>query len=278
MSVKKDESGRRWVEAQVEVPGSPEEVWQSIATGPGVSSWFVPTRADEREGGQIVSSFGPGMDSVSDIKAWEPPRRLLCDSQDLGPEAPSIATEWTVEARAGGKCIVRVVHSLFATGDEWDDSLEAWEKGWPDFFRILALKLAHFPGQAAAAFQVMGTAPEPKDHAWAQWIASLGFTGYTSDQRVATMDAVPDLAGQVEHTGQAGHSEELLLRLDAPSPGIAHLFAMAMGGQVYLSLRVFLFGPSAPADVEREGPAWEAWMSRQFPAPPESVTKPASNA
>ena len=45
MPVKKDASGRRSVEAEVEVPGTPEEVWQAIATGPGISSWFVPTES-----------------------------------------------------------------------------------------------------------------------------------------------------------------------------------------------------------------------------------------
>jgi hypothetical protein len=43
MSVKIDPSGRRSVQVEVEVPGTPEQVWQAIATGPGVSSWFVPT-------------------------------------------------------------------------------------------------------------------------------------------------------------------------------------------------------------------------------------------
>ena len=42
MPVKKDESGRRSVQAEVEVPGTPEEVWEAIATGPGITSWFVP--------------------------------------------------------------------------------------------------------------------------------------------------------------------------------------------------------------------------------------------
>ena len=42
MSVKKEASGRRSVQVEIEVPGTPEEVWQAIATGPGISSWFVP--------------------------------------------------------------------------------------------------------------------------------------------------------------------------------------------------------------------------------------------
>src|SRR5439155_12730593 len=112
MPVKKDASGRHSVEVETEVPGTPEEVWQAIATGPGVSSWFVPTKVEEREGGAITANFGPGMDSAATITAWEPPHRFTAESQDLGPGAPKLATEWIVEARAGGACVVRVVQSL----------------------------------------------------------------------------------------------------------------------------------------------------------------------
>ena len=114
MSVRKDESGRRWVQAEVEVPGTPEEVWAAIATAEGVSSWFVPT--EKREDGTIISHFGPGMDAVAQETAWEPPRRFAAEGE-LGPGAPKISTEWVVEAKAGGTCVVQVVHSLFATGD-----------------------------------------------------------------------------------------------------------------------------------------------------------------
>ena len=81
MSVKKDASGRRSVQAEIEVPGTPEEVWQAIATGPGITSWFVPSEVDECEGCTVVSHFGPGtsMDSVSTITAWEPPHRFAAD-------------------------------------------------------------------------------------------------------------------------------------------------------------------------------------------------------
>jgi uncharacterized protein YndB with AHSA1/START domain len=50
MSVKKEASGRRSVQVEVEVPGTAEEVWQAIATGPGISSWFVPGEFEERDG------------------------------------------------------------------------------------------------------------------------------------------------------------------------------------------------------------------------------------
>ena len=50
MSVKKEASGRRSIQVEVEVPGTPEEVWQAIATGPGISSWFVPAEFEMRDG------------------------------------------------------------------------------------------------------------------------------------------------------------------------------------------------------------------------------------
>src|SRR5260370_30273371 len=106
MSVKKEASGRRSVQVEVEVPGTPEEVWQAIATGSGVSSWFVPTESEERVGGAVTAHFGPSMDSTATVTAWDPPRRFAAESPDLGPDAPTLATEWTVESRSGGTFLV----------------------------------------------------------------------------------------------------------------------------------------------------------------------------
>jgi uncharacterized protein YndB with AHSA1/START domain len=267
MPVEREPSGRRSVQVEVEVPGTPEQVWAAIATGPGISAWFVPTEVEEREGGRSVSHFGPGdsMDGVATITAWEPPRRFAVESLDFGPEGPPIATEWHVEARSGGSCVVRVVHSFFASSEAWDDQLEGWASGWPNFFRILRLYLTHFPGQDRAALQVMGLAPEPKEAAWAAFTAALGLSGAALGQRVETANGAPSLAGQVEWAGQIDWPEELLLRLDRPAPGLAHLAPHPMDGQVYLSLRVFFYGDQAPAEAVRQEPLWQAWMQQQFP-------------
>ena len=65
--------------------------------------------------------------------------------------------------------------------------------------------------------------------------------------------------------GEEAYPEELLLRLEEPAPGIAHLFAMEMGGQVYLSVRIYLYGETAAATVARDEPLWQAWMAERFP-------------
>jgi uncharacterized protein YndB with AHSA1/START domain len=264
MSVKKDASGRRSVQVEVEVPGTPEEVWQAIATGEGVSSWFVPTESEGRVGGTVTSHFGPGMDSVAKVTAWDPPRRFAAESDGFGPNAPPLATEWSVEARSGGTCLVRVVHSLFASTDDWDDQLESIESGWPAFFRILHLYLTRFRGQRCAIFQVAAMAPQPAPEAWAGLTAALGLTGAGAGHAWKTGAGAPPLAGAVEAAG--GRHPFLLVRFDAPAPGVASLNACPMGAQTYLQITFYLYGEGAAAAAAREEPAWGAWMQSRFPA------------
>jgi uncharacterized protein YndB with AHSA1/START domain len=263
MPVIKDPSGRRYVRAEVEVPGTQEQVWQTIATGPGISSWFVPTNVEERLGGAITANFGPGMDSASTITAWNPPRRFVADSPDMGPNGPTMATEWSVESRSGGTCLVRVVHTWFATTDDWDKVFESNEDGWQAFFRILRLYLTHFRGQPSSAFQLMGVASGATSEAWRILTSSLGLAYPAAGQRVSAPERAPTFAGLIEQVGQP-ESPELLIRLDEPAPGIAHLFALASGAQIYLPIRVYLYGEQAAGVVAREEPLWQAWIKERF--------------
>src|SRR5262245_46517908 len=170
MPVKKDKEGHRSVEAQVEVPGSPEEVWRAIATGNGISSWFVPSTVEEREGGAAFSNFGPGMEAVAKITAWNPPQRFVTES-DEGPG--KVATEWTVEARNGGTCVVRVVHRWFASTDDWDAQFEGHTYGWAAFFRILRQYLTYFPGQNCSAFQLAAFSERSTPDIWQTVVGGL---------------------------------------------------------------------------------------------------------
>ncbi len=251
----------------MQVPGSPEEVWQAIATGPGVSAWFVPTEIEEREGGVITSHFGPGMDSSATITAWDPPHRFAADSPDLGPGAPTFVSEWFVEEHSAGGCAVRVIHSLVSESDAWDDQLTDVKAGWPRFFRILRLYLAHFRGERCSAFGVMGVAPEPESEAWDGFIRALGLTASAVGERCSANSAPAPLAGQVEWASEEDSPRQLLLRLDEPAPGIACLFPHAMGGQVYLTASFYLYGDEGRAAAERDEPLWQAWVNARFPLP-----------
>ena len=268
MSVKKEASGRRSIQVEVEVPGTPEEVWQAIATGPGISCWFVPTEFEERDGTPVAMTmnFGPGMESRSVVTAWDPPRTFTKEADGWFPGSPPIATEWSVEARAGGVCVVRVVQSLFASTDDWDKQLTGSESGWPGFFRILRLYLTHFPGQRSAMMQFMAPVAGTAEEAWATLTAALGLNGVGVGEGWAVPAGVPALGGVVENVSQSPPGA--LLRLDKPGPGTAALYTMKFGGSVMAVLSFYLYGDKAAGTVAHETPLWQAWIQERFPTPP----------
>jgi uncharacterized protein YndB with AHSA1/START domain len=266
MSVKIEPSGRRSIQVEVEVPGTPEQVWQAIATGPGISSWFVPAAFEERDGKPVAVTlnFGPGMDARSTVTAWDPPRTFAAEAPGWLPGSPAIADEWTVEARAGGTCIVRIVHSLFASTDDWDSQLTGTESGWPAFFRILRLYLTHFRGQRSAPMQWIAPAPGTVAEAWDALTGSLGLKGVRAGQRWTAPADVPPLGGVVEHV--ADRPFNILLRLDEPGPGAVAVGAVNHGGTM-ITLGFYLYGDQAEATVAREKERWDAWIHQRFPMP-----------
>ena len=278
MSVKKEASGRRSVQVEVEVPGTPEEVWQAIATGPGISSWFVPTEFEEVDGKPVAVklNFGPGMESSSVVTAWDPPRKFSAEAPGWVPGSPVIADEWSVESRGGGICVVRIVHSLFASTDDWDNQLEGTESGWPGFFRILRIYLTHFRGQHSAMMQWMAPAAGTEAEAWDSLTAALGLKGVSAGQSWTTAPTtaktaparVPALSGVVEHVSQSPCSA--LLRLDKPGPGVAALGVVNFGGQSMVTLSFYFYGNQAAETVARETPLWQTWIEQKFPAPSET--------
>ena len=219
MPVKKDASGRRFVQAEAEVPGTPEEVWRAIASGPGVSAWFVPTTIEERVGGTVVSNFGPGMDALATITDWDPPRRFVAESKDdAGANSPPIATEWSVEARSGGTCVVRVVHSWFASTDDWDNQFEGHEHGWTAFFRVLRIYLADFAGQPSAAFQVMAFAPGTITDAWTALTGPLGLRTAAERARVKSAAGAPAGDANLSCTHDCHNGSSRCAAAPAPGP------------------------------------------------------------
>jgi hypothetical protein len=207
------------------------------------------------------------MDSVAKVTAWDPPHRFAAESGDLGPNAPTLATEWIVEARAGGTCVVRVVHSLFAATDDWDDQLTGAESGWPTFFRVLRMYLTHFSGRPCSAIHLVGFAPGPTPEGWKALSDSLGVRPSAAGERWTAPKGVPALSGVVDQTGEGKNNQFALIRLEQPAPGIASLISAGMGDQSCIQITLYFYGEPAAGAVTANEPAWHAWMSQRFPMP-----------
>ena len=158
-----------------------------------------------------------------------------------------------------------MVHSLFASTDDWDNQLEGTESGWPGFFRILRIYLTHFRGQRSAMMQWMAPAAGTETEAWDTLTAALGLNGVSAGQRWTAPAGVPALSGVVEHVSQSPCNA--LLRLDKPGPGAAALGAVNFGGQAMVTLSFYLYGDQAAGTVARETPLWQDWIHERFPMP-----------
>lgn len=248
-----DRSGRA-IELEIEVPGTPEQVWRAVATGPGVSSWYVHHRVDEYEGGRVEFSFGPEMTATGRVAAWDPPLRVVFD----GGESTGLAFEWLVEARVGGTCIVRLVNSGFGSGEEWDDQFDAMRDGWLIFLTNLRLHLEHFVGRSATPSLPMASWSGPRPEAWARLLAELGLPPNPSvgDRIAATAADAPELSGTVHVVAD----DHLALVLDRPVEGTAFLAAEQVGDAISVSVWSYLYGDDGAAAAERDEPRWRAWL------------------
>lgn len=255
------ETASRSLELEVEVPGTPEEVWRAIATGPGISSWYVPHTVEEREGGAAMASFGPGpeMQIPGRVAAWEPPHRIVFDG---GEGVDGLAFEWLVEARDGGSCVVRLVNSGFGSGAEWDDQYDGMEKGWQLFLLNLKLHMEHFAGQSARAMLPMAMWSGPRDDAWTRLTGALGIPAAPAVGDHVEVAGGPPLAGTVVDAAPW----RLALVLDEPCPGTAFLAVEGDGEQVGVSVWSYLYGPGSAEVAERDEPRWSGWLAERSPS------------
>ena len=265
MSVKVD-GDRRSVEFNLEVDGTPEEVWAAIATGPGISSWLMPAELEMRgdEPVALRMSFGPGMETSARITAYDAPSYFAMEADSMMPGSPPIAAEWHVEAKAGGTCKVRIVQSLFSSSDDWDGQLEALDSGWSAFLATLRLYLKHFRGQRSTLRKFMTPTEGSEAEVWEKLTRELGLHGARVGQRWSSPNGVPHAAGAVEYLNEGPF--DALLVLDSPTPAIAAFGTVNMGGPTLVGMNLYLYGDQGSQAAEREGARWESWMQAHFPA------------
>jgi uncharacterized protein YndB with AHSA1/START domain len=247
------------LELTFELPGTPEQVWDAIATANGISAWFIPTDVEEREGGAVCFHMGDEEESAGTVTGWEPPRRFAYVEPDwaalAGHEAADVtplATEFLVEARSGGTCVVHIVTSSFGTGADWEQEFfDEMEKGWRPFFDNLRLYLTDFPGQQVTPMQISSTIPGNTDAVWSAMRKAAGV------DEVGQRVEICGVTGDVERIGD----EQLLLRLHGPVPGFLALFVFGAGdGETSAHVNGYLFSDDAAAFVERERPVWKSWL------------------
>jgi uncharacterized protein YndB with AHSA1/START domain len=269
MPIKKDGTGKRWVEMEPIVPGTPEQVWHAMATGGGLAAWFVKGEIEPRVGGAFRLDWGQGSVTSGEVTVWEPAHTLGYVEREWAPGAPPVATEITITGRTGNRCVVRMVHSLFTSSEEWDDQIEGFQSGWPGFFAILRVYLEHFAGASAASFIVMTSARVDPLSAWVRLADAVGLAGANVGEHRTASSGPESWSGIVEHVYQDAQQRYVVLRLDAPSPGVALVGtadAANLGGSPGTTLSVcrYFYGDDAETGAADSEASWRDWLARSF--------------
>ena len=235
---------------QAPVGATPEQVWEAIATGGGISSWFMGrNQVEPGKGGVVRTGFG-GYQPVGTITEWDPPRRF---GYGIGPaeDGRSIGYEFLVEGRSGGSTTVRLVTSGFLPGDDWEAEYDAMTRGVDLFFRTLVTYLTHFPGRIATPVTAFGPPVTDWDAAWAALRRELGLAApATEGDRVRlTPPGGPPVDGVV----YAVNPDTLGIR----TGDAIYRFLQGFGGPLVAAHHLF-----GQADPDRAEPAWQDWLTR----------------
>ena len=263
MPVKKDGTGKRWVEMEFVTPGTPEQVWQAMATGPGNTAWFTKATIDERVGGEVRFDFGADGSSIGEVTAWEPPKRIEYVERDWSPGAPPVATEITITSRAGDKCVVRMVHALFSSSDDWDDQLESFESGWPSFFEVLRIYMTHFAGRKATSFLAQVKIDGDHLSVWKRLTSAIGLAGVDAEQRWTTAHP-QQLSGIIERTQQSLQMRLAIVRLEAPAPGVAMIGTYGGADKISASVILYFYGDDRESAGAAGESRWREWLEELF--------------
>ncbi len=225
------------VRREVELEATPEQVWEAIATGPGLAAWFMPMEPAPNGAGAEV---------------WDPPHRLRIRTPEA-EDGSFQAFDYLVEARDGGSAVLRFVHSGMLDGD-WADEFEGMTgQGWDMYLHTLGEYLRHFGGRPA----VYAEAEAPADGTWPALLRELGLTDAASVGDVVrlTPDGLPPVEGVIDYLTPAFlgiRTGDALVRFHGRA---------AIGLPIAVGHHHYTAGLD-PKDAEA---AWRSWLERTAP-------------
>jgi uncharacterized protein YndB with AHSA1/START domain len=227
---------------EITVHATPEQVWDAIATGPGVDAWFMGRTAID-PGKSVRTEFPGGFTLESTVTDWDPPHRLAyrgkpADNGELH------AFEFLVEGREGSTTVVRIVHSGALAN--WEDEFDAMREGDAIYFGKLGAYLEHFAGATGQSVFTQQEKAGDRDAVMTAVRARLGLPGGAAegDRVQLAPDGLEPLDGVIDLA--APHV--LGLRTDDAIVRFFH----AMGSVVVEEHR---YGGAAPRD-------WQGWLEQ----------------
>jgi uncharacterized protein YndB with AHSA1/START domain len=233
---------------EIELAATPEQVWDAIATGPGVDSWFMGRTELGAAAGGPANLTMLGHTEQATITAYEPGLRLATRSAESS-DGRFMAMEYLIEGRGGGTTVLRLVHSGML-GDDWETEFEAMKAGWPIYLETLKQYVAYFTGRTPSVTTVFRPGAGGPDTVWKIVTESLGVTPEVGDgEAVRLPDGSPGVVYYANLPVNLGvRTDEGLYRFI--HSGTDRGDALVLGHQNFAG--------------RDEQAAWEAWMAERF--------------
>jgi hypothetical protein len=230
------------IRRMIEVPATPEQVWDAITAGTG--GWLWPIEYEPRAGGT------PSEGGV--VTAWDPPWHLATRSE--GENGWFNQLDFAIERSEGG-AVLHYVHSGIFVAD-WDDQYDAADRHTDFYLHTLGQYLRWFTGRAPTYVAVQGPPTSRGPDAFEALRRGLGL-----DVQAAEGDAVhvePPGAGSVDGVVDylAPHFVGVRTR-----EGLYRFFGRNAWGMP-VAVAIHLFVPDV--DPERTARAWSAWLDGLF--------------
>lgn len=173
-----NEKTTRDIELSVELDASPEDVFRAVTEGTELAKWLAPgARVTAPEGakrGSIWISWGEGMSVEHEIEIFDTPKRMRHPSGRNAETKAPLYADWSIEARDGGKATLRLVHSGFSAGADWDHEYEAHARGWKLMLQNLRQYFARHPHEPAVHLPFMSSVESPHGSIWNTLLGKLG--------------------------------------------------------------------------------------------------------
>jgi hypothetical protein len=221
------------IRREVELPATPEEVWEAVATGPGTASWLFP------------EDPGP-----NDAIESDRPRRYAVRTEGEGGYFNAI--EFVIEAREGGTAVLRYVHSGVFDDEGWDNQYDAVNSHTDFYLHTLAQYLEHFSPKTATYVGggpggISGPEASMTPDAFETLKRTLGAAN------VGDRVTLPNGGGE----GEVDYATDKFLGVRTDDALYRFFGRNAWGGPVGMSIHHFGNG----VDAEAAGQAWGDWLA-----------------
>lgn len=246
----------------LDIDASPEDVWRALTDAGELVRWFpLQARVTPGEGGSMFWGWDDRWAWESAIETWQPGERLTLvenrpafDAQGapLPTAATRMAMEFTLETDAG-KTRLRIVHSGFGAGADWDDELDSVSAGWQFELRSLRHYLERHRGRDrihAFAQRISSLSPA------AIWSRLFGDDGLRLDQPLERVNSPARegtpctlrVAGSHTLTGRiAWHNpgHDLFIIVDALDDGVLRWSTWRAAGETGVQMWIASYAPAA---------------------------------